>query len=801
MIQGWDSRIPVGPWLGFVPPRRHAGHRRTAAASSTGISSSRNGSRDNMPQPKHNKKYNNNKATLKDLPLRSKNNDPIDIERSILQQLQHDRRHQRQADKSNTCSSTSTITRDFVLGTDESGTGCWAGPIFVVSCCCILPFSDDDDAQQPNENTVFVPIPKVADGKTLEISECRAIAQTIFEHQVQEKPESQSPHHPRVHYAVVMRTHAAIDRASLAGENGSTGSSNHAPTNANTLVQQAMAESMSRLARQVQKEQERKVASSDNNDHNNKEHLVHYNFYSIVDGHRAPSPTQCERELAAIGIVNNTTATGSSSSSTIHISCRPWKRADAVVYTVALASCVARTLHDTYMKATAAILYPNYQFHLHGGYATHIHRQALHTYGPSPIHRISCKPVRDRIATPPTCLISKTDTEEEIDTENRSAFGSSSSSLTALPLLSPTCSQTRQKTNVLNLSQLSIKNNFGRRMFGTQLMVACVGLSQSTDSAKAMYYDSKTGTSFPETGELHRLAVPSNWAVDNDVDTNESKPWDAASSSSSSNAFVRLDSGNDALFYRQPRFVEHVDAQAVQLMTAYIQQQIVAQQKGQKQNLALLDLCASWSSHIPANLVVSSGNTSGGRPGEGESPVSLNRIAGLGMNAAELEANPVLTEWAVQDLNLRPNLPYANDSFDIALCQLSIDYLTQPLAVCREIARILKPETGTVHILFSNRLFLSKAVALWTGQDDIDHAYTVASYLHFCQDDDGSPPGTTTTINDKLVDSAARNRLLFANIVAEDLSVRNKQGGVIGDPLYVVRATKSKSTGSLYYRY
>jgi hypothetical protein len=47
--------------------------------------------------------------------------------------------------------------------------------------------------------------------------------------------------------------------------------------------------------------------------------------------------------------------------------------------------------------------------------------------------------------------------------------------------------------------------------------------------------------------------------------------------------------------------------------------------------------------------------------------------------------------------------------------------------------RVLKPG-GKVHIIFSNRLFLSKAVALWTGADDIDHAFTVGSYLHFCHE-------------------------------------------------------------------
>jgi SAM-dependent methyltransferase len=141
------------------------------------------------------------------------------------------------------------------------------------------------------------------------------------------------------------------------------------------------------------------------------------------------------------------------------------------------------------------------------------------------------------------------------------------------------------------------------------------------------------------------------------------------------------------------------------------------------------------------------------------------------MNAEELRGNAALTEWTVQDLNKDPALPYATDSFDCVLCQLSIDYLTRPLQVCREIARVLRPG-GTVHVLFSNRLFLSKAVALWTGADDVDHAFTVASYLHFCCE--GPPSGAK-----------------FEKIRAADLSKRGRDGRIRGDPLYVVTAVKS----------
>jgi SAM-dependent methyltransferase len=73
-----------------------------------------------------------------------------------------------------------------------------------------------------------------------------------------------------------------------------------------------------------------------------------------------------------------------------------------------------------------------------------------------------------------------------------------------------------------------------------------------------------------------------------------------------------------------------------------------------------------------------------------------------------------LTWWGpvcrrvVQDLNKTPRLKgLANASFDAVLCQLSIDYLTRPLAVVAEAARVLRPR-GLLAITFSNRLFLTK---------------------------------------------------------------------------------------------
>ena len=262
----------------------------------------------------------------------------------------------------------------------------------------------------------------------------------------------------------------------------------------------------------------------------------------------------------------------------------------------------------------------------------------------------------------------------------------------------------------------------------------------TTQPSHAMTVDPKSGIRLPDKGEIE-AAVPKDWTTT----TTQVGENDDGLAIDDSSMLTRLDSTNDAIFYKEPRFVEHVDAQAVDTMTRYISN--VLEKENSKR---VLDLCSSWTSHVDDATAQS---------------LSLTRFAGLGMNAKELQANKVLTEWTVQDLNEKPVLPYGDASFDTVLCQLSIDYLTKPLEVCKEIGRVLSPG-GTVHILFSNRVFISKAVALWTGADDIDHAYTVASYLHFCKGG-------------------------FDNIQARDLSIRKgRDNRIIGDPVYVVTGVK-----------
>eukprot|EP00965_Chrysotila_dentata_P199052 6179156-Pleurochrysis_carterae.AAC.2 len=192
-----------------------------------------------------------------------------------------------------------------------------------------------------------------------------------------------------------------------------------------------------------------------------------------------------------------------------------------------------------------------------------------------------------------------------------------------------------------------------------------------------------------------------------DVEWEETPPF-------SREDFRRLDESSDSDFYAAPRLVYHIDERAAAAAKTFygtLFRDVASRRYGGEHALDVLDLCSSWISHYPS---------------EGK----YRRVAGLGMNAEELRANPLLSEHVVRDLNKQPALPYADSSFDAVTCTVSIDYLTRPLDVIREVSRVLRPG-GSVAILFSDRLFFSKAVALWTGKDDLEHVYTVGSYIHY----------------------------------------------------------------------
>jgi SAM-dependent methyltransferase len=197
--------------------------------------------------------------------------------------------------------------------------------------------------------------------------------------------------------------------------------------------------------------------------------------------------------------------------------------------------------------------------------------------------------------------------------------------------------------------------------------------------------------------------------------------------------FRRADEAVDDVFYGFPRLVTHIDEAAIAALTEFYRGFLAPGSE-------VLDLMSSWVSHLPPE-------------------VGYRGVVGLGMNAEELAANARLTQALVRDLNRTPALPFADASFDACLIAVSVQYLARPVEVFAEIARVLRPGGGLA-VSFSNRLFPTKAVALWRALDDGGHADVVGLYCR------------------------------LAGFAAPDLIDLSPSPGA-SDPLYVVTARKA----------
>lgn len=164
--------------------------------------------------------------------------------------------------------------------------------------------------------------------------------------------------------------------------------------------------------------------------------------------------------------------------------------------------------------------------------------------------------------------------------------------------------------------------------------------------------------------------------------------------------FQRADEANDQEFYGWPRLVTHIDDHAIAAVGALYER--LGLHHGE-----VLDLMSSWVSHFttaPAGLIA------------------------LGMNADELARNAMATSCVVHDLNAEPRLPFADKSFDAGVCCVSIDYLTRPIEVLDDLARVTRPG-GRCVLTFSNRLFPTKAVTGWLQADDPTRCAIATRYL------------------------------------------------------------------------
>ena len=145
---------------------------------------------------------------------------------------------------------------------------------------------------------------------------------------------------------------------------------------------------------------------------------------------------------------------------------------------------------------------------------------------------------------------------------------------------------------------------------------------------------------------------------------------------------------------------------------------------------------SSYKSHMPPEL-------------------EWKRLCGLGMNDEELRANEQLTEYIVHDLNRKPATPFGDEEFDGAVVTVSVQYMTKPLEIFREVCRVLKPDAPFI-VTYSNRMFPTKAVRIWRSLDDRERAGLIATYFKYA-----GGFGDVSTEN-RSIDSGGNNDPLFA---------------------------------------
>lgn len=194
--------------------------------------------------------------------------------------------------------------------------------------------------------------------------------------------------------------------------------------------------------------------------------------------------------------------------------------------------------------------------------------------------------------------------------------------------------------------------------------------------------------------------------------------------------FSRQDESNDARFYAFDRLVTHIDPGAIEAVGDLYD--------GLGLTGDVLDICSSWISHFRTKPT---------------------RLAITGMNAAELGANEMADDRTVADLNREPVLAYDDASFDAVTCCVSVDYLTRPLEVFAEVARVLR--TGGVFVCtFSNRCFPTKAIRGWLSTNDEGRCAIVGAYFDLT-DGFGEP------------------------------TIEHRNPGARADPLYAIWATRT----------
>lgn len=237
--------------------------------------------------------------------------------------------------------------------------------------------------------------------------------------------------------------------------------------------------------------------------------------------------------------------------------------------------------------------------------------------------------------------------------------------------------------------------------------------------------------------------------------------------------FERPDETPDNVFYTSPRFVTHIDDNAINSLRNYYSRNLPPSGR-------ILDFCSSWISHFPDELSdraiasstsVAASTSSEEKSGLGEHDENMLEVIGIGMNAEELSANPILKTFILQDLNTKPQIPSTVSLLDASTCVVSIEYLTKPVEVLTSVRERTKVG-GKIHLVVSNRMFAQKAIRRWFGISEEEKLQMVGDFLWWA----GWRDVEICTLTDGKAESG----------ITDGFRART-------DPLWVVRGTKAAS--------
>lgn len=246
----------------------------------------------------------------------------------------------------------------YIIGSDETGRGSIAGPVMTASCCILTLANNDGDFTVADLSD----LPTVGLITSNNINGSSGGGGNLIKDSKQLSPDERERiyevivNNPQIYaFSVAQRSNTEIDGTN----NILTSTMECFKDSTEELAQSKLFPYI--LSRQQQQQQQTQLKENDNN-----------KIYSVVDGKKAPKLL-----------------------TTPSFPCRPMVKADVQVYTVALASIIAKVTLDR-MADEWHNNYPEYNFQENKGYATRAHIEAIHRYGPCPLHRMTFKSLKGR---------------------------------------------------------------------------------------------------------------------------------------------------------------------------------------------------------------------------------------------------------------------------------------------------------------------------------------------------------------------------------------------------------------------